>query len=102
MHSSWAESTSAASAIVAVRHGKADEARQACAEIAYNVQNTEFIIGAADGWMTIALVERLLRNMVGCDAAFDRAIELYRAKGATALTAQAERWRNEPVPPTVT
>jgi class 3 adenylate cyclase len=89
------------SAIVAARHGKRDGARQACAEIAENVQNNEFVIPAADGWMTIALVDRLLANIAGCDAAVKRALDLYRAKGATALIAQAERWRNEPVPPTV-
>jgi hypothetical protein len=92
----WVET----SAIVAARRGDADAAHQACSEIADNVQNTDFIISAADGWMAIALVERLLRNMAGCDAAFNRAIDLYRAKGATALVAQAERWRKEPVPPT--
>jgi class 3 adenylate cyclase len=94
----WVET----SAIVAARHGKADEARQACAEIAEIIENTEFVIGAADGWMTIALVDRLLLDMAGCDAAVERALDLYRAKGATALIAQAERWRNDPVPPTVT
>ena len=93
----WVET----SAIVAARHGETDEARQACAEIAENIQNTEFVIGAADGWMTIALVNRLLQDSAGCDAALRRALDLYRAKGATALIAQAERWRNEPVPPTV-
>ncbi len=92
----WVE----ASAIVAARHEKADEARQACAEIAEIIENTDFVIGAADGSMTIALVDRLLSNMAGCDAAVERALELYRAKGATALIAQAERWRNEPIPPT--
>lgn len=93
----WVET----SAIVAARHGKADDARQACDEIAENIENTEFVITAADGWMTIALVDRLLRNMAGCDAVSGRALGLYRAKGATALIAQAERWRSEPVPPTV-
>ena len=93
----WVET----SAIVAARHGETDEARQACSEIAENVQNTEFVTGAADGWMAIALVDRLLGDMEGCDAAVARALDLYRAKGATALIAQAERWRSEPVPPTV-
>jgi class 3 adenylate cyclase len=93
----WVET----SAIVGARHGEAAEARQACAEIAEIIENTEFVIGAADGWMTIALVHRLLHDMAACDAAVERALDLYRAKGATALIAEAERWRNEPVPPTV-
>jgi ATP/maltotriose-dependent transcriptional regulator MalT len=94
----WVET----SAIVAARHRKADEARQACSEIAENVENSEFVTLAADGWMTIALVDRLLHDMEGCDAALDRALDLYRAKGAIiALIAQAERWRSEPVLPTV-
>ena len=93
----WVES----SAIVAARHGKTNEARQACDEIAANIENTEFVTGAADGSMTIALIDRLLGDMAGCDAAVDRALDLYRAKGATALIALAQRWRDEPVPPTV-
>ena len=97
VHNLWVE----ASAIAAARYGKADEARRACAEIAEAIENTEFIIGAADGSMTIALVDRLLQDNAGCDAALGRALELYRAKGATVLIAQAERWRNEPVPPTM-
>ena len=93
----WVET----SAIVAARNGKTNEARQACAEITKNIENTEFLTGAADGWMTIALADWLLRDMAGCDAAVDRALDLYRAKGATALIALAERWREEPFPPTV-
>ena len=89
----WVET----SAIVAARKGRADEARQACAEIAENVQTTEFVTLAGDGWMAVALVDRLLEDMAGCDAAVVRALDLYRAKGATALIAQAERWRNEPI-----
>ena len=93
----WVET----SAIVAARHGNAAEARRACVEIVENVQNNEFVVLAADGWMTIALVDRLLGDMTGCDAAIDNALDLYGAKGATALIAQAGRWRNEPVPPTM-
>ena len=93
----WVET----SAIVAARHGKAAEARRACAEIAEDIQNTEFVTDAADGWMTIALVDRLLGDMAGCDAAIEKALDLYGAKGATALIAQAGWWRNEPVPPTM-
>ena len=69
-------------------------------KIAENVHNSEFVTDAADGWMTIALVDRLLRDVAGGDAAVDRALDLYRAKGATALIARAERWRSEPVLPT--
>jgi hypothetical protein len=93
----WVE----ASAIIAARHGRENEARRACSEIAENVQSTEFVTGAADGWMAIALAARLLGDMAACDAAVERALDLYRAKGATALVAEAERWRNEPLPPTV-
>ncbi len=93
----WAE----ASAIVAARLGRAAEARQACAEIVEMIENAEFVIPAADGWMTIALVDRLLDDMAACDLAVDKALDLYRAKGATALVAQAERWRSEPLLPTV-
>ena len=49
--------------------------------IAENVKNSEFVTGAGDGWMAIALVDRLLGDMTACDAAIDRALDLYRAKG---------------------
>ena len=97
LYSIWLEAT----AILAARDGNAPEARQGCAEFVEFIEGTDFVVEAAGSFMTVALVERLLGDSKACDAAVERALDLYRAKGATALMAQAERWRSEPVPPTV-
>jgi len=84
-----------ASAIVDVRRENAEGARQQVREVTDMMATTEFLVHTGDAWMSTALIERLIGDETASEAAVDRAVELYRTKGAVALIPPARSWQRE-------
>jgi class 3 adenylate cyclase/tetratricopeptide (TPR) repeat protein len=84
-----------ASAIIDARRGNVEEARRQMREVTDMMGPTEILLLTGDAWMSTALIERLLGDEVASDAAVERAIERYSAKGAVALMPPARSWQRE-------
>jgi len=85
-----------ARSLIAATRGDGVEARRLGTELERLFGSSDFVLNKGEAWMTRARVERLLGEEGAATSAADRAIAIWDAKGASALSQLGRTWLREP------
>ena len=84
-----------ARSLIAASQGDGVEARRLGTTLEQLLGPTDFVLNKGEAWMTRARVERLLGDEAAATIAADRAIAIWDAKGASALSQLGRTWLRE-------